>query len=251
MSWQTGREFRPRLGAAIADRAHRRSRWKPAACANCAWNCSWGICSRSMKKSAIIPRASRACCSMNFSRVPQRNSARARLANCSAENGDCGAGEHEPGVGFCVQRRDSGRSIGICMAVGACGMPEVLFGTECCDGNFPQELPRTALVAVRELNANGMLVGRIFVHNKYRPFCVRPRDSVGGDQVVACIVLKVRCGGIETMNSRAMLYPIQIDHAACEILRCVLFDIQFLIRDEVSIGAVTAAARTQRFRLNW
>src|SRR5712691_10879804 len=99
-------------------------------------------------------------------------------------------------------------------------------------------MTKNTLVAIRELHANGMLVCRIFVHNKYLPFCVRPRDSVGGDQAVAGIVLKVRCGGIETMNSRAMLYPIQIDHAACEILRCVLFDIQFLIRDEVSISAV-------------
>ena len=96
-----------------------------------------------------------------------------------------------------------------------------------------------------------MHVGRIFVYNKYRPFGVGPRDSVSGDQAVACIVVNVRRGGIEAMNSRAMPYPIQIDHAACEILRCVLFDIQFLIRDEISISAVTAAARTQRFRLNW
>ncbi len=137
------------------------------------------------------------------------------------------------------------------MAVGARGMPDVLFGAECCDGNFSYELLRSALAASRELHANGMHVGRILVYKKYRPFCVGPRDSVSGNQVVARIVREIRRGGIETMNSSAMLYPIQIDHAAREILRCALFDIQLFIRNKVSIGAVTAAARAQRFRLNW
>ena len=40
------------------------------------------------------------------------------------------------------------------------------------------------------------------------------------------------------------------DHLAGKILRSVLLDVQFLVRNEIPVGAVAAAAGVQRFRLN-
>src|SRR5262245_41033743 len=100
-------------------------------CATRELSCSWGICSRSTKKSAITPRGSRNCFWTNlFLGLLESNSQHSLLTDSAAQHGEGSAWQHKFGVRLGLNRGDRSRAVRVGVTFGALRVPDVLRGSE-------------------------------------------------------------------------------------------------------------------------
>ena len=63
-------------------------------------------------------------------------------------------------------------------------------------------------------------------------------------------VLQISGRRKQTVIARMVLYPLQVDHLAGEVLGSMRTNVQILIGHEVSISTPAVASRVERFGLN-
>src|SRR5215467_2376999 len=121
--------------------------------------------------------------------------------------------------------------IGVGIALRSICFPDILLAAEC----HPSD--RTAITALplRIVKDDPYLMGvrLVAVDQHERPVSIGAVHGVGRDEHVALAVLDVRGRWIHFMHSRAMLYPLDVDHARAPIRRGISGYVVVAIGDEV------------------
>src|SRR5215470_6769363 len=97
---------------------------------------------------------------------------RSNLSYCASQHGDRGAGEGKGGGCVRVDGGADGRTVGIGVAFGAVGAPNILVGAKCDHRDSPCKVPARMTLAARKLKFDGMGVGRVLVDEHEGPVAV-------------------------------------------------------------------------------